>query len=128
MKQEYTEKIHAFRLIMLLLDTDDPEIGCPAAEDMLAYNDPGKLWSKGSDPCKICVNFVGHTFPGYDSLPLCPCHLTNKDDAIKRSWKALEDKGYLKTFKLVNGVVHNIQNKEVEKCRANVKNVVDHTR
>ena len=71
------EKLHARRLLRLL-SKENPCMGCPVP----------KLTSL--DECLICREFI--------DIPeehACPCGILGREEAIKRTWLALEKRGYL---------------------------------
>lgn len=70
---EYTEKTHAERLIKLLESKTYVCISCP-----------------GQTLCDICLGFVGLLEGAH-----CPCSELGDEEAIKRTWIALETKGYI---------------------------------
>jgi len=88
---EYTEEMHA-KCLLLMLESDNPckQSNCPVyfyrLVDELPPCDYGDLG--GSN--EICKAFVG-------LLPddACPCYRFGGPEAIKRTWLALEAKGYL---------------------------------
>lgn len=89
---EYTEKEHAKRLLEML-DMEDTCSLCPACKSN-GYN------PKLSPPagyrtaiCPVCTKFVvvdKNVFRGP-----CPCWQLGEKEAIKRTWLALEEKGYI---------------------------------
>lgn len=82
-EEEYTETEHAANLLKML---ELPNIctNCPA-NDLLVL--------EGREPiCIICTNFIGYDREESD---LCPCHALGETEAIKRTWIALEEKGYI---------------------------------
>jgi len=86
---KYTEKIHATRLLGML-NKKDPCLCCPKYK----YYDPvhsdiiiDDCHSKAA--CRVCREFVGIC------AGICPCPTWGKAEAIKRTWLALEEKGYL---------------------------------
>ena len=74
-RMKYTEAIHAKNLLKLL-STKDPCGTCPVSGDI-------------SEVCPVCARFVNNT------SRWCPCNQFGKKEAIKRTWLALEEKGYL---------------------------------
>jgi len=89
--QQYTEKIHATRLLKML-EKKDPCVCCPAALQFNGGAAAGEMWSKSYEfsPCDICREFLGFS-DRYD----CPCYHLGGKDAIKHTWIQLEEKGYL---------------------------------
>ncbi|KKK64779.1 hypothetical protein LCGC14_2980740 [marine sediment metagenome] len=92
-KRVYTEKIHAQRLLGML-KRKEPCGWCPAQRGYGRFKkagNPRELWvfSADSHPCKVCRTFINITHS-------CPCRKLPKGEAIKRTWIALEKKGYLK--------------------------------
>lgn len=96
-QQAYTEKLHAHRM-KLMLRRKDPCGLCPKMKDFeigfgRLLTTGVTLWegdrSMGTGSCKVCQEFVGITRN-------CPCFALGKERAIKRTWLALEEKGYLK--------------------------------
>ena len=84
-KREYTEKINAARLLKML-NKKDPCAHCPAAPRFDGAESPLQ-WK--NDACEVCRGFLD-----YDNF-YCPCYFLGKEEAIKRAWLALEEKGYL---------------------------------
>ena len=88
---KYTEKIHAKRLLGML-NKKDPCLCCPAG---YRYGVKGNdmVWRNwDGNQCYICRDFIG------SNKILCPCsedRIFGKKEAIKRTWLALEAKGYL---------------------------------
>lgn len=84
---EYTEKIHAKKLLWML-SQDDPYSLCPSKHMPSA--------------CKICLSFIGLKqidttyFLDKPSILKCPCYQLGKKEAIKRTWLSLKEKGYIK--------------------------------
>ena len=79
---EYTEDMHAKRLIKVL-EHQNTCRKCPA--------DTVEL----SESCPVCREFIG-LYGSYLQQPRCPCYIFDPQEAAKRSWIALEEKGYLK--------------------------------
>lgn len=79
---KYTEKIHARNLLAILSDTS-PCSQCPPVY--------GNTFLGTDNYCRVCWQFIGYNF--YNS---CPCIELGRREAIKRTWLALEAKGYLK--------------------------------
>lgn len=71
----YTEKKHAANLLKML-EKDDPCKACP---------DPSAC-------CDMCGYFIGMQPNGSPSK--CPCDVLGPKEAKKRTWIALEEKGY----------------------------------
>ena len=93
-EMKYTEKIHAKRLLGML-EKKNPCSYCPAGKDFKArdFSEWGLVEYECGDindsyVAGICVRFVG----GKDC---CPCTEFGRQEAIKRTWLALEEKGYL---------------------------------
>ena len=88
-KRKHTEKIHAERLIKMM-EMKNPCTRCPAAERFNIDNGSSAMWRgifSSNDPCIICPAFV--------NTEDCPCENLGQKEAIKRSWIALEEKGYI---------------------------------
>ena len=91
--KEYTEKLHAERLIKILNKKDTCN-RCPATK-----------WFRGTSnaaeqgyinkPCEICQKFVGLKLNKDRYKHSCPCYRLSKERAIEKSWLALEKRGYL---------------------------------
>ena len=87
MSPKYTEKFHAKRLIRML-KFKEPCGHCPANRHyelncrmiILGHNDPDYA-------CGVCQSFVG--------VGGCPCNALGETEAIKRTYLALEEKGYI---------------------------------
>lgn len=97
---KYTEKIHARRLLWIL-NKKNPCLCCPAAPKFsIAHHDsPDELWSSDSDSCKICQEFIGMEVERPNSTEKvyasCPCNNMSTHEVLKRTWLALEEKGYI---------------------------------
>ena len=94
---DYTENIHAERLLKML-NKEDPCYHCPAAKYFNPDNPADELWDeKASSCCNICLAFVGlPAIPNHKVLgELCPCRVLGNKEALKRTYTALEEKGYL---------------------------------
>lgn len=82
----YTEELHVSYLLQLL-STPNPCLQCPTP--------PFKMWVLKA--CPVCRMFVGITQklanPYYRAR--CPCYALGPEEAIKRTWLALEAGGYL---------------------------------
>ena len=61
-----------------------------ASSDFAGENNDFADWE--GNQCVICREFVGADSPGAWS---CPCIILGKDEAIKRTWINLEEKGYI---------------------------------
>ena len=96
MEKRYTEEIHAKRLIKLL-EKGSTCISCPATTDFSGAIEPGAIWDTTEGDqylCNICRAFVKlGEYLGFSSR--CPCHCLGAEEAVKRSWIALEEKGYI---------------------------------
>ena len=75
---EYTEKMHAENLIKMLENEDDIEKICPAG-----------IHKKNMEYCSVCLDFIG------SDCTLCPCSELGCNEAVKLTWLALEEKGYI---------------------------------
>ena len=88
----YTEAIHAKR-VKKMLGRKDPCIHCPGAPNLLSGKGLLKGYTEGdrilssNQICTICRKFVKAKY--------CPCTNFGTEEAIKRTWIALEEKGYL---------------------------------
>ena len=105
---KYTEKIHAKRLLGML-NKKNPCHCCPGLKYYRSnnmdnfYNLYNFSWCKpiigGLDKvdvmenliCPICKNFLGID----NDDDSCPCFIFGESEAIKRTWLALEEKGYI---------------------------------
>lgn len=100
----YTEKLHAQYLIRLLENPDACE-HCPATVFEQTHGDPHRydpmssIWENYEDVCDICIGFVGYDRTSLPMPPaifaICPCWQLGQREAVKRSWIALEKKGYI---------------------------------
>ena len=77
---EYTEKEHAVWLLELL-NKKDPCRSCPV--ERLRVSDK---------VCDVCLKFVSTKIIAF---AWCPCHILGPQESIKRTWIALEEKGYI---------------------------------
>lgn len=91
MKGEYTEKVHAVRLLKML-EHKNPCAYCPPNHRSNQMGEPEPYWTDSkTHPCIVCTSFVGIS----DAPESCPCYYFGPQEAIKRTWLALEEKGYL---------------------------------
>ncbi len=84
----YTEDQHAVNLLEMLESHYAIGSSCPAVGHM------GFICR--SSCCKVCLNFIGLdaiSKEGY--LTVCPCNELGCKEAAKRTWIALEEKGYI---------------------------------
>jgi hypothetical protein len=91
---EYTERVHANMLLRILSKTS-PCLECPQSHfnDLFeVYPDSIVLSDEEEDNCRLCRKFVGANLNPWDT---CPCHILGEQECIKRTWIALEEKGYL---------------------------------
>ena len=102
MTHEYTENIHADRLITFLERSPEVCQTCPAGDrDWEAF---GKYF-KEDQLCAVTCDFtrffthkccvVCKDFLNLDADASCPCGALGENEAVKASWLALEEKGYL---------------------------------
>ena len=109
---EYTEEIHVRRL-KKLLNLENPcdmttKPSCPAEKDLKwKYDNIKTIERRGqrifeyrvdgykNSPCNVCCGFISMMNKG-----VCPCRELGKHEAIKRTWLALEEKGYLDEISL----------------------------
>ncbi len=83
---EYTEKEHARRLIIML----EREFPCAAANCPSSQIDNENNYDSCFHGCiPICTNFINL------EEKHCPCYVLGNKEAIKRTWIALEEKGYI---------------------------------
>ena len=99
---KYTEKIHAKRLLGML-NKNNPCLCCPQ-ERRYGILAEGKAWEDYSNmpwqedlhnvdnACYICLEFLNIK---QDGSEWCPCLILGEKEAIKRTWLALEEKGYI---------------------------------
>ena len=74
---EYLDEVHAARLLRML-ENEHVCTSCPSPT----------LSTKIA--CPVCLNFLG-----MDEDIYCPCIELGKHEAVKRTWIALEEKGYI---------------------------------
>ena len=89
MRGEYTEEIHAKRLIKML-ERKNSCMCCPAQPRYEANSckSPGAFFYKSKKhPCTICEGFIS-TFG-------CPCYTLGEEKAITKTIQVLKKKGYL---------------------------------
>jgi len=87
MKRIYTERMHAYRL-RLMLEKDDPCGKCPAARGFGSNLRPEEMWEPIPSPCGTCLKLLDLS-PTRD----CPCY--ELEEPVKASWLKLEEKGYI---------------------------------
>ncbi|KKM75043.1 hypothetical protein LCGC14_1394220 [marine sediment metagenome] len=99
-KRKYTEAVHAKR-VQKVIEKERPGNHCPAGRKF--KKEPiYELWEapRGDEipeikkPCFICTEFLGlrHYTPMGE---YCPCHRLGTKRAVKLTWLALKEKGYL---------------------------------
>lgn len=91
MAQKYNMELHAQGLIEILESVVPTCLRCPATQVgfIFYYDHKGKL------PCTLCRTFVG-VDPNIDPTKKgCPCNALGHKEAIKRTWIALDEGGYL---------------------------------
>ena len=79
--RKYTEKVHAKGLLRILSE-ENPCGFCPCHAAGYGY-----CSTVSAD--KVCFQFIG------GGIRSCPCNALGHFEAIKRTWIALEEKGYL---------------------------------
>ncbi len=82
----YAENIHAPRLIKVL-EQEDTCLLCPV------YVPDSDLFPSKAE-CKLCTSFIGLPYRDIQQNK-CPCNQLGPKEAAKRSWIALEEKGYI---------------------------------
>lgn len=84
----YTVKLHAQRLLELLELPRWPrsQYACPAQKELMSI-DPEEYKDLCQPVCDICALFVNTNG--------CPCIMLGKQEAIKRTWLALEEGGFI---------------------------------
>uniref|UniRef100_A0A6H1ZSC7 Uncharacterized protein n=1 Tax=viral metagenome TaxID=1070528 RepID=A0A6H1ZSC7_9ZZZZ len=93
--KEYTDAIHAKRLLKML-EKKNPCGCCPPAKRFSAGENPNGGWlNQKHKACQVCQNFVGLKIKWWFDGNKCPCQRVGKKRAIKRTWLALEEKGYI---------------------------------
>ena len=102
-KPTYTTKVHARRLLQMLNHSSIYHM-CPAKRGFNTLTRTGPFCNTwNGEPCKVCKSFIRLSF--MDTY--CPCYafgykLDNMDslkkssaEALKRTWLALEEGGFL---------------------------------
>ena len=67
--------------------------------DILGHEEPCSWCPSDGESfyCWTCWTFIGGVYSVKrmnDGERFCPCHVLGKEEAIKRTWLALEEKGY----------------------------------
>jgi len=88
----YTEKLHAKRLLGML-NKPDPCLCCPKTRFYEIGSNHISAVDDSMDACRVCEEFVG-ILP-VAGLNSCPCYTLGEQRAIRLTWIALEEKGYL---------------------------------
>ena len=83
---EYTEQIHAKRLIEMFESTNVCN-SCPATNGFVSL--PTSYFWKNR-PCVVCRKFVDVL-----DFSTCPCYFFGFPQVIKVTWLKLEEKGYI---------------------------------
>lgn len=96
---EYTEKEHAENLLDML-EYENPCDRCPIDdEEVYFFVGDEEVYFFASIPvCVICRSFIGIQGIIHNDTPACkkcPCYVLGEKEAIKRTWIALEEKGYI---------------------------------
>ena len=92
----YTEKQHAVNLIAFL--ENFKSTGCPIEHIYKYWFEFKGMEDQRFDKdfcdtyCSMCSSFINLEFNIYDK---CPCDVKNCKYSVKRSWLALEEKGYI---------------------------------
>jgi len=98
--KEYTEKTHGER-VKRMLEKKEPCLCCPARTGKMLFTGSKPLGIAGfkhpwygteeikEEICVICRDFIGM------KVNSCPCHQYGKKIALKKTWLALERKGYI---------------------------------
>ncbi len=84
-KRKYTRKIHIERLRKMLEKKDACDL-CPGAMYYGAGMHIGMDWSNNNNVCGICNDLVFLD----DEERGCPCRVLGKEEALKRTYLALE--------------------------------------
>ena len=87
-EMKYTEAIHAKRLLGML-NRKNPCLCCPAGRYYGPTEADALEWE--NEPCSVCKRFLNAGL----SIWECPCDGLGGERAIKQTWLALEEKGYL---------------------------------
>jgi len=101
--KKYTEKIHAGRLLKMLA-MDEPCLRCPGRKRFVKGDATSGCLHKDTYAdkyldaknmtktiCPVCRQFVWLNL----GEGLCPCNVYGDKEAIKKTWKALREKGYV---------------------------------
>lgn len=90
----YNQKQHAVNLI-LMLEKGLTRTSCPIDDfekDWCEKSAGTRFGKKIQNTfCKICFKFIDLK----GDMEECPCDILGCDEAIKRTWFALEEKGYI---------------------------------
>ena len=89
MKKRYTEAVHAQR-VKKVIEKKRPCDHCPAQPRYVLLRVFDAWEESQSFVCKICKNFIG-----LEPSIFCPCGELGPKEAVRRTWLALEEKGYL---------------------------------
>ena len=98
-EMKYTEAIHAKRLLGML-NRKNPCLCCPKCRNYSSvsgnqYMPWQQEYEDDKDSCLICRDFLEITSDGNSYSGFCPCYVLGEQEAIKQTWLALEEKGYL---------------------------------
>ncbi|KKN31165.1 hypothetical protein LCGC14_0826740 [marine sediment metagenome] len=94
-KRRYTEAVHA-RRVQKVIEKPNPQRHCPAQpryerNSLNGFEVWEYVWEEPRKTvCTTCKGFIGMEY-NYG----CPCVHLGVEEAIKRTWLALEQKGYL---------------------------------
>jgi len=92
---KYTEKIHAEGLLIIFSEIDTCH-RCPASriKAVMGVTRWDGKHRFNMPQCDICWDFIGAK-SWQDGWGKCPCSSRNQERAARRTWLALEEKGYI---------------------------------